>query len=277
MYNQFKTIALITIASISLFSCSKDNNNIENAKETAELAKKETKQKEVTNTKETISIEFDSRFGKNNFELNKDFSYKDKIYNIKMLRYWVSNISLIKEDGTTVNIPKSYYLIEENIAFESPNSAEGSIYPANKREKVNINLIPSGKYKAIKFSVGVDSKYNNNLSLQAGELSHGNGMVNLSWMWLSSYIFTKVEGKVTSKTETKDFIADTGLNDNYRTINIKKTFEVMPNKKNTVGINLQVEKLFENIDVFTTNKISANTTEEMKNLSDNYSNAFSAK
>lgn len=153
---------------------------------------------------------------------------------------------------------------------------EGYTYPATKREDIALKSIPAGDYKAIKFSIGVEQKYNDNLSLQVGELSQMNGMTNIAWMWRTSYIFFALHGKVTSGATTKDFVAETGLNANYKskTIDFAKTLRIDGDKTANIKLDLNVASLLTGLDVFTTNVIGGSTPTEMSTLATNSTNAI---
>jgi hypothetical protein len=97
-------------------------------------------------------------------------------YTITTFKYYVSNVVLTDEGGKATNLPDSYYLI---------NAADSlSLNP-------QINNIPAGKYKAISFTIGVDSA-RNFAGAQTGALDPAHGMF---WSWNSGYIFLKMEGE----------------------------------------------------------------------------------
>ncbi len=103
-------------------------------------------------------------------------------FNITMFNYYVSNVSLVNENGTEYLIPQaqSYFLIRENI---------------NASKKITVSDIPEGNYTSIRFLIGVDSlRSTMDISQRTGVLDpagEGNGMY---WMWNSGYIFVKFEG-----------------------------------------------------------------------------------
>ncbi len=156
-----KKIYLALATAITLFSaCTKNSDAPELAGQT------------------TITV--DAKVGNSDFALNTDFTIEGKTYKFNKLRYWISNVSVVTSNGTEYKVPNSYFLMEETAAV--PVQDGDYTYPANKRESITVNNIPAGDYKTIKFSIGVDAKYNDNLSLQAGELSQLSGMTSISWM-----------------------------------------------------------------------------------------------
>lgn len=172
-----KLLSIIAISVILFTSCSKDEDLVPAAE-----------------TEGKATITFDAAFGTQDFALNKDFLSGATTYNFTRFRYWVSEAVLVNSQGEEYKVPNSYFLLEETAAIPVQDGA--FTYPATKRESIDLREIPVGDYKTIKFSIGVDSRYNDNLSLQAGELSQLNGMTNVSWMWMTSYIFTSIGGKV---------------------------------------------------------------------------------
>ncbi|MBP1649876.1 MAG: hypothetical protein H6Q26_33 [Bacteroidetes bacterium] len=245
-----KISILLSFATILFSACSKDDD-----KDTSDTLNGQT------------VLTFDSKVGSDDFTLNKDVTINGATYNFTQLRYWVSNVTLTNTDGNTYKVPSSYYLLEENNAIAVQ---DGSFeYPATKREDVTISDIPAGTYKSITFSIGIDAVYNDNLSLQAGELSQLNGMTNVSWMWHTSYIFSSLKG-----TRNSTAIAvETGLNTNYRTITITLPGSVTINAASTTNIKFSVDvtKIIDGLDLATTPTIGASVPAVMTQVADNYS------
>lgn len=258
LYHMKKIMTIIGLSALLFTSCSKDKdpgNSIE------------------TDGKATLT--FDAVFGNQDFGLNKDFSASGKTFNFTKFRYWVSNVVLINTKGEEYAIPGSYYLLEETGAINLTGIVTGApntIYPATKREDVQLKDIKIGDYKAIRFSVGVDQKYNDNLSLQAGELSQLNGMTNISWMWLTSYIFSSVEGKVSDGANDKTLRVETGLNANYKTIqlDLPKTVHISSTAATKIALNVDVAKSLDGIDVIATPVVGAAQGTVMAAVAQNY-------
>jgi hypothetical protein len=91
------------------------------------------------------------------------------------LSYYISNIKLVDLDGKIISQGANYFLVDER----KPLS------------KSFVAALPVGTYKAIKFTLGVDS-IRNVSGIQAGALDPANGMF---WSWNTGYIFAKLEGK----------------------------------------------------------------------------------
>jgi len=218
-----------------------------------------------------FELTLDARIGSEDFAINKDFTIGNQTFNFKKLRYWVSNVILIDAKGAEYKVPESYYLMEEVGDLNLSGTINDSlVYPAKKRETIKLINIPSGDYKTIRFSIGVDAQHNDNLSLRAGELSIANGMSNIAWMWHSSYIFSAVGGTVKQGSETKEFVAETGLNANYKTISIDLPSPVNLPATKGVTLNLDVTKVLDGINVVQNPKINAMTAALMSTVATNY-------
>jgi len=260
-----KFLTIISLSAILFTSCSKD-----------ELVA-------VADGAGKTTLTFDATFNGNDFALNKDFALGTKTFNFTKFRYWVSNVALINAAGEEVKVPGSYYLLEETGAINLVgvnNDNAGTIYPATKREDVLLKEIPAGDYKAIKFGVGVDQKYNDNMSLQSGELSQLNGMTNVSWMWLTSYIFTSATGTVKEGTASKTLKVETGLNANYKTValNLPQSIKIGSSKSANIVINVDLSKAFDGIDVMATPTVGASQAAVMSAVAANYGGkVFSVK
>ncbi len=122
------------------------------------------------------------------FHLMDDFAHPTtgETLNFTKLKYYVSNIALIKSDGTEYVEDESYRLIDFN--------------HENMEPTINLMDIPGGTYTTLRLTIGVDSTRNVS-GAQKGALDPANGMF---WNWNSGYIFVKAEGS-TSATSADNF------------------------------------------------------------------------
>ncbi|MEO6150658.1 MAG: MbnP family protein, partial [Mucilaginibacter sp.] len=102
-------------------------------------------------------------------------------FTISMFKYYVSNVSLVKADGSKYTIPESYFLID---AADEDSHLQ------------TLENIPAGDYTAISFTIGVDSVRNSS-GAQTGALDPAKGMF---WDWDTGYIFVKFEGNSPKST-----------------------------------------------------------------------------
>lgn len=138
-----------------------------------------------TTEKGSITLEFENVVNNSALVMTtKDYvNANGDHFTIDVFKYYVSNISLTKEDGTTYKIPESYLLIDA----EKPSSWIN-----------NLKDVPAGDYTKISFVIGVD-KDRNLAGAQTGALDPALGMF---WTWNSGYIFVKMEGKSPQSTAT---------------------------------------------------------------------------
>lgn len=248
-----KLLSIIFLATVLFISCDKNEEPLA-----------------VAETEGTASVTFDAVFGTQDFALNKDFVSGTKTYNFNKFRYWVNNVTLVNAKGEEFKIPNSYYLIEETAAV--PVQEGAFTYPATKRETVNLQGIPAGDYKSIKFNIGVESRYNDNLSLQVGELSQLNGMTNISWMWMTSYIFSSIGGKITEGTTSKNMLVETGLNANHKTatVDFPTALRIGSSKQTSIVLTTDVAKAIDGVDVFANPIVGASKATIMATVATNY-------
>jgi hypothetical protein len=94
---------------------------------------------------------------------------------INLLRYYISNFALQREDGSWWRATESYFLVDASDSNSMVLKTKG---------------IPEGKYIATEFMLGVDSAQNVS-GAQTGALSPANSMF---WSWSTGYIMMKLEG-----------------------------------------------------------------------------------
>ena len=179
-----------------------------------------------------LTIEFEHKWGIN----EEPFLYGSPIKHpmsgdtltTNLLKYYISNVELVKADGSKYVAPNSYYLIDPN------------------NNTLELNNIPKGEYTGINFLIGVDSLHNCS-GVQEGVLSPSNGMF---WSWSSGYIFVRIEGK-SNLSPTGNFLYHLGgYQGPYNAIRAKNlTFgsavlSVNPAAKPTVHLITNVAKLW---------------------------------
>ena len=135
------------------------------------------------NTKNTVSVEFDNRVGDQKLVMGAT-PYKNSLgedFTVTTFNYFVSNISLKKDDGTVQKFPDQYFLIRQADA---------------KSQTIQLPNVPSGNYGELTFMIGVDSlKSISPVAQRTGVLdvtSYGDD--GMYWSWNSGYIFMKLEG-----------------------------------------------------------------------------------
>lgn len=96
-------------------------------------------------------------------------------FTVWKLKYYLSNFTLRKADGTTYKVPESYYLVN---AFD-PETRE-----------ITLENIPAGNYTSLDFMIGIDSARTVS-GVQTGPIDPEHEMY---WGEESGYVFLKLEG-----------------------------------------------------------------------------------
>ncbi len=157
-----KTIAVCLC--ISFASCKKDKKDPEPTPVTP------------APTTGTLKIEFEHVVDSDDLVFNQKYiNAKGDTFTVTKLKYYISNIVLTKNDNSTFTEPNSYHLID----YADPASTLLSI--AN---------VPFDSYKAVSFTLGVDSVRNVS-GAQTGDLDPSKAMF---WGWSTGYIMFKFEG-----------------------------------------------------------------------------------
>lgn len=253
----FKNITIALITLVSLNSCSSDDDTTETI---------------IADVNGNTQINFDSKVGTADFALNSPFTISGQSFEFDNLRYWISDLKLVNTKNETYSVADSYFLMEETGEILIQEKFK---YAAKKRETIELTAVPSASYTKIIFSVGVDATHNDNMSIQAGELSQLNGMTNISWMWHTSYIFSSLKGKNTTDAANPIAIAvETGLNANLRTVEITLPTALVVSNSKTAKLNLNVDllQIIKDIDLVANPKVSASKPELMTQVADNFKN-----
>lgn len=167
---KLKNIAIAMVAALALTSCNKDDDN------------------EAITGNGNLTVNFENGFeDQGGITIGTTFrkTTNNQYYNYSCLKYIISNVVLIKADGTEVK----YNYNDPNKGAFIIDQADGLIeHPAA------LTGIPAGDYTKIRFGIGISPEaYNLGESGQATFWTKAvdAGMV---WTWASGYRFVKLEG-----------------------------------------------------------------------------------
>ncbi len=211
----------------------------------------------------TGDVEFEIEHGWGNaaFALGTNFETSEsQTVNLSKFKYLLSNFKLVKDDGTEVSIPESYFLVDAAVAGSG---------------KIMLTKIPSGDYKGVKYIVGVDSARNTS-GAQTGALATTN---DLYWSWTTGYIFMKVEGTSPQNAMGISYHIGgfSGANAAQREISINfgsERLKVRNGKEVTIHTKGDVKKIFTSFDVSSASMIHMPGANAVK-LANNYATMFS--
>ena len=174
--------AIITIASaLFMSSCSYNDDSLS-----------------TPNQLGSLTFKFDNIF--NNSDIIPGNSYVTQYGEsliFDRINYIISNIQLVKDDGSVYTIPKSesYFIIQE---------INGQIF------SITLPNIPFGTYSKIKFGLGVDeAQFLLGASGQGDFLTQANAL-DMLWNWSSGYKFVAIEGNFASNSIASSFKIHTG-------------------------------------------------------------------
>ena len=234
---QLKNICAIVVMIIALGACSSDDSG-----------------KTIVDEKTgDVGLFFDNGVNGDALILGNSYTNSNgEKLTIDRFNYIVSNIVLIKADGSEFVYPKqeSYFVIAQ----------EGTLF------NVDLENVPVGDYKKIKFGIGVDQQqYLQGETAQQSfwDLAAAN---NLTWTWSTGYRFITFEGTfATAQNPEKsyNFQVHQGSNsatDNYRevTLNLPNTALVRSNMTPSIHLKTDLNVL---LDGATKIKLSNNLNE----------------
>lgn len=124
----------------------------------------------------SVDIEFVNRVGTADLVFGENhLNAAGDSFRVSKFNYYVSNVVLVRENGSTFVHPESYFVVR---------------HP--KTRVFTIKNVPDGRYTALRFLVGVDSARNCSGAQTGGLDLSLNG--DMFWSWNSGYIFMKLEG-----------------------------------------------------------------------------------
>src|SRR5688572_20847216 len=132
-----------------------------------------------------LSLYFENKVDSVGLAFDKDYvNTNGDTFSVSKLNYFICNIVLTRQDGSTFAEPESYHLVK--------HSDQATYW-------INIKNVPVGAYKTVKFTLGVDSARNVS-GAQTGDLSMTTAS-DMFWSWNTGYIFFKLEGKSPKSTD----------------------------------------------------------------------------
>ncbi|MBK0404905.1 hypothetical protein I5M27_18080 [Adhaeribacter sp. BT258] len=162
-------------------------------------------------------------------------------YNVTLLKYYISNVTLTNsENGEVFKEKDSYHLIN----------------PTENKTSFTLNNVPAKKYDRISFAIGIDSAANLSLD-QPGDLNPNNDM---AWNWNTGYVFLKFEGNnmKPNAADNRAVVLHVGHNVNYKIVTFPITGDVTfaPDKAFNANIRVDANALLESPNVIDFNLIT---------------------
>ncbi len=151
---------------------------------------------------------------------------------ISRLAYILADFILVKDDDSELVLEDQYVLI-------NPKFSASAFVLKN---------VPKGNYKALKFSLGLDSDINHG-DPSKYDVEHPLSPVNnsLHWSWTGGYIFAAIEGKL--KSNDASFIFHLAGSQNKQNYEMNVPFEKKDNALNA-SLEMNFDEIFKNPEVF---------------------------
>ncbi len=177
------------------------------------------------------------------FEESKTTEINGKLVQIDVLRFYISNIRLLKKGEVVFSEKESFHLLDATV----PKSLHIAI---NKNSDI--------AFDAVKFDLGIDSTTNVS-GVMGGDLDPTKGMY---WTWQSGYINFKLEGTHPDcNTRNKEFQFHLG---GYAAPNYcLQTVQFSVKNPSELIIHLDILSIFSQIDVGNTNHIMSPSQEAL--------------
>jgi hypothetical protein len=202
---------------------------------------------------DSVFVKLNLKWKNETLELNKVYHSKTDSLQISTFKFYVSAIAIQFEDNSAFIEKNSYHLVD----LEDENTFKIALF-----KKANKSI------SKISFNIGVDSLASISGAM-SGDLDAIKGMY---WAWQSGFINMKIEGKSSScATRNNNFHFHVGgyLKPNYalRNVNVNANNNINDN----VNLVVDLSKLFDEVDLKTTNSIMIPGQKAMKiaNLSVN--------
>lgn len=185
----------------------------------------------------TLELNFSGKYDNealllgNTYELNGD----NVAFNV--LQFYVSEIALVKDDGTEVEILDIGFLNFYNNHSTSTQAGQ---------ETLTIDGVPDGQYTAIQLGVGVPADLNNTdpSSYKSG---HPLSRSEMYWSWNAGYIFSMIEATLdTSLNAVPDLFLTyhSGANDLYGTTTLPINLEIIEGQTASLNLSLDAKQIF---------------------------------
>jgi archaellin len=169
-------------------------------------------------------------------------------YTVSTLRYYMSNIRLIKSDNSEYPLTGKYLLVQPSVSH------------------VHLGQVPLGSYKGIKFAIGIDSATNH---MDPALYPAGNPLAqqnpSMHWNWNAGYIFLQIEGScdttsgntgvLTSGVYDRSMFFHLGMDALYRNVDLSNSaFTVDSSGEKHLYLKADVNELLEGVDLTTENQ-----------------------
>lgn len=201
-----------------------------------------------------ITLSFLPYFGKDSLVINKNYFseiIRDSV-SIQSLRFYLSNINLIKNGRKIYQVKNQHNLID-----------------ISKKLQVKLFTKFELEFDSIQFDIGVDS-----LSQVSGAMGGDlDPMKGMYWSWQSGYINFKLEGK-SNICNTRNHVFQFHIGGYIFPYNTIQHIILPVKNKTNINIKLNIKKLLSQIDLKNVNQVMS-PSEKSVEISKQFANFFS--
>ena len=246
--------ALLMATSVFLISCKKDK---EDAAETT-----------PESTEQNLTFHLHTQVGNQLANYSTTYTQASgRKFILSDFRYYLSNIVLIKEDGSELPLSGKVILAKPSV------------------QDYSLGAVPVGNYKGFRFIVGLDSVTNHK---DPTTYAAGNPLAiqtpTMHWSWSSGYLFFKVEGMCDTTAAANGaanypFFFHIGMDGYKRNINYNSNaFSVLSGQDKEIALVFDLQKVLLNVNLRTEN--ATHTKDNMmlaSKIANNFATAMSVE
>lgn len=186
----------------------------------------------------SMQVAFKGKYGDDPLIMYKSYDFHSGMnINFTMLNFYLTDFTLIKENGEEEVI--------HDLEFVDISASHEDNASANVGYVFDVENIPIGKYKGIRFNIGVPPELN---SMTPADFASNNPLSKTSHYWESwqSYIFNKIEGNLdtlgTGDLNT-GFAIHSGSDELFRILQINYNFELKEDQQQAFNFHLDHQAL----------------------------------
>jgi hypothetical protein len=218
-------------------------------------------------TSANVSLRLEPVAGNQVFDTNTVVQISGRNARINQARIYISEIALIRENNEEVRFtdePLSVRYIRGVGDTAILNITDKIIlfrHDDGQREAV-LGSAPTGRYKGIRFTVGLNDQVNKIDALEVARLRPNHPLARTSppqpgnwWSWNTGYIFTRVEGFFDNSPSgagtpnTRFFYHIGGPTGFASVITLSQPFEIRAGENNVIPIQVDYPRFFTGIDL----------------------------
>jgi hypothetical protein len=216
-------------------------------------------------TMEKLSFHIHNVSGGNEIKYGNTYTDNSgRKFSVSLLRYYISNIVLIKDGGEEYPITGKYLLVSPEM------------------DSYELGEVPSGKYQGLRYYLGIDS-ITNHADPTVYPASDPLALQDppMHWDWNSGYIFVQMEGLYDSTaaatgTPTSPYFFHIGMDMCYRLVDLSnQPFEIISGNEFELALEANINQLLNGVNLLNENSTHTfNNVDLALKIADNSADMF---